>query len=44
MIRLIEITGLIERTKLKVVIIALSNALKGQKLIAQGNTLGFLLF
>ena len=26
---------------MKVVIIALSNALKGQKLIAQGNTLGF---
>lgn len=29
---------------MEVVIIALSNALKGQKLIAQGNTLGFLLF
>lgn len=28
---------------MEVVIIALSNALKGQKLIAQGNTLGFLL-
>lgn len=28
---------------MEVVIIAHSNALKGQKLIAQGNTLGFLL-